>query len=386
MLLPLLLIIPALLAMGTVAYGMGPNWAAVPHGVELILFTRRFEGVLVVVSLALCVGLIALVAGGKRRSWWLLALLPIVLLFMHHFGPGQRSWRVHDDAAFESAEEAGWLRDGDWVVGLEANGAYYAYPYSLLYAAPVVVQSQQARRIMLMWSPFANRARAYWIDRQIKARELEVVSMPANALLLYDSRYGQFINGLTGRTMEGDKPIGFHDPLETVKMTWGQWRGQHPGTRVLMPIPGQSAGPAGVLRPYYKLPQTGGKRPQGTAIALIDAPGPVAVEHVTEGPMNFRAGKEAVLLVRDEASGRLRAFDRSVGEEMYPEFRVNPGRSKHPKAVWVDSDTGGTWDRDGAALSGPLGKMKRRLKEWPVEEGLYWGVMKFWYPELEIRE
>ncbi len=388
MLLPLLLLIPALLAMGLVAYGMRPDWAAVPHGVQLILLTRRLEWVLVILSILLCLALIALVVSGRRRAWWLVGLLPIILLFLQQFGPAQRTWAIHDDAAFLPAEQAPWLHADDWVVGLEANGIYYAYPYSLLYAAPVVFQTQQARRILLLWSPFANRATACWIDRQIKPRELDVVSMPANALLLYNSRYGQFINGFTGRTMSGERPIGFHDPLPTVKTTWGRWRARHPATLVLRPMPGQSPGPSAPLKPYYKLPDLPGHVPPDMPVALIDADVPIAVtaDALRQLPSNFRAGPAALLLVRDEVTGSLRAFNRAVGQDLYPEFHANPRRSKHRKGVWIDTDTGSAWDRDGTAVSGPMAGEKVHLREYPVEMDLYWGVLKFWYPHLAMRK
>src|SRR5207302_2253924 len=112
-----------------------------------------------------------------------------------------------------SAEQAPFLADGDYVVALHFGDTDYAYPYSILYRAPVVIQSDHDKRLVVMWSAFANRASAALVRRDIKARDLEVVSMPANALLLYNSRGGQFINGLTWLTVRRQRPTGFVAPI-----------------------------------------------------------------------------------------------------------------------------------------------------------------------------
>ena len=116
---------------------------------------------------------------------------------------------VNAQPTFISARGATFLMDDDWVVGLTNEGDPTAYPFSVLYPAPLVVQADQFTPMLLMWSPFANRAVAVKIDRSIKARELEILSMPANTLLVYNARIGQFINGVTGKTPAGQKPDGF---------------------------------------------------------------------------------------------------------------------------------------------------------------------------------
>ena len=45
----------------------------------------------------------------------------------------------------------------------------------------------------------------------------------------------------------------------------------------------------------------------------------------------------------------------------------------------TDPDSNSWWTIDGKAIDGPL--KGAQLKELPVEEDLYWGAMKFWYPQ-----
>jgi hypothetical protein len=117
--------------------------------------------------------------------------------------------------------------------GVTFGDATYAYPYSALFATPAILQADHEKRMILMWSAFANRALAMPIGQELRSRDLEVVSTPANALLLYNSRRGEFINGLTGQTPQHERPKGFAAalPLRTAKMPWGDWRSLHPESR-----------------------------------------------------------------------------------------------------------------------------------------------------------
>ena len=40
----------------------------------------------------------------------------------------------------------------------------------------------------------------------------------------------------------------------------------------------------------------------------------------------------------------------------------------------------------GVAVEGKKEYVGKKLKELPAEEGLYWGVMKYWFPQLQLVE
>jgi hypothetical protein len=92
--------------------------------------------------------------------------------------------QVDANAAFVSADQANFVHDSDYVVGLSFAGETYAYPYSILYEDPIVAQARPRQRLLLIWSAFANRAVAAQTDWTVKPRELEIISEPANALLV----------------------------------------------------------------------------------------------------------------------------------------------------------------------------------------------------------
>lgn len=385
MVLPFVLIFLAVAAAGGVAYGALPYWGQFAHGFELILLTRRLQWPLVLVCLVACLALIGLVIGGKRRVWWLIGLLPVLALFYRWDHRSAHSLAILDNPAFVSAEQSSsFLRDEDWVVGALLGDTWYAYPYAALFTAPVVVQPEQGRRMMLLWSPYANHATAAMIERDLKPRELEVMGMPGNALVVYNARYGQFINGLTGLTNTGEKPLGFGMQVSTSKMTWGQWRGLHPQSKVLGPTGRERQEARGPVAPAYRLPGMAAE-PGSKRVAVLATTRPVAVvtEKITKQPENLTAGQAAVLMFRDPVTGQLKAFSREIGEQLTPRFKL----AKNPRKAtvfMVDGDTGCGWDRNGVVVEGDKSWRGQKLTAIGIEEDLDWAVTKYWRPEVEM--
>ncbi|MGD0463337.1 MAG: DUF3179 domain-containing (seleno)protein [Tepidisphaeraceae bacterium] len=386
MLLPLLLLVCAAMPAAVVAFGIDPFWAQYPHGIELILLSRRFQGPLIALALILCVALIGVIIAGKRRAWWLIGLAPIVALLGHRFALNpQNAFLVNGRPSFVTADQASFMANDDWVVGLIDGPDAVAFPYASLYSRPLVVRGNQPEPMILMWSPFANCAFAQRVDRSIRAEELEVVCMPANALLVYNSRVGQFLNGVTGKTMSGQTPAGFISEIPTIKTTWGRWVALHPGTLVLSPPAQGGVAPRRAVLPYFPMPRNSTDlspqlSPQ-TRIALIRASMPAAVldTDLIAAVTNF--SNPLVVLIRDPATGSLAAFDRHVDEDLIPAFAAKTF-SKLPQAMMTDSDSGSAWTADGRAVDGPL--KGKKLAPVEIEEGVYYGVTRFWLGNLPL--
>lgn len=381
---PVIILTLATLSAGVMAYGTHADWAQFEHGLSLVMLARRLQWPLVALSLILCIALIALVISGMRRAWWLVGLAPVLTLFVHRFsaGPGA-GFAVYEDATFVAAADARFVGNDDHVVGLQFQDDWYAYPYATLYRHPVVAHADHDKRMMLMWSPMANRAMAVGIARDLRARDLDIVSMPAGALLLYNTRIGQFINGLTARTTDGQNPFGFRNAIPTTKTTWAAWRAAHPETVVLAaPGGGSGGGPPVPLAPPLTIPPVHPTVPAGTPIAIVATTQPAAVlpEDLNANPINLTAGDASVFVFRDPA-GVSRAFDRHVESDLTPRFRTARGEGRKG-AAFIDNYTDTAWSIAGVALDGEL--KGRRLTPVPIEEGLTWGVMKHWYPALEL--
>jgi hypothetical protein len=338
-----------------------------------------------------CVALLFLVISGKRRAWWLIGLGPVVALFVHRFATAQENYfSIADEPQLVSVDHAGFLHDEDWVVGIDLDDDAFAYPYQAIYSTPVVLQSDREKRVLLMWSPFANAAKAFLVDHEIKGRELDIVSMPANALLVYNSRNGQFINGLTGQTTRGQPPAGFTVEFPTHKTTWKLWRDAHPNTQVMQPPANLSANlPAAPVLPLYPMPPLQSPMrldlPASTRIAIVPTTQPIAfrAEQITSTPQNVMAGKTPLLIFRDPATAELHIFDRRIDEDLMPRFELNHN-ARRKDVAFIDADTKTGWSWAGIAVDGNKDYKGKKLKPIAVQQDLYWGVMKFWYPDLEF--
>jgi hypothetical protein len=245
--------------------------------------------------------------------------------------------------------------------------------------------------MMLMWSPFANCALAERVDPSIRAEELEVVSMPANMLLIYNSRDGQFINSITGKTMKAQTPAGFLSPIPTIKTTWTRWLAIHPNTLVLAP-PESGFAPQIALLPYFPMPKISSNIPPETRIALIRAPAPAMVRDtdLTATVTNFSS--PLVVIIRDPATGSLTAFDRHVDQDLVPAF-AQKKFTKFPSAIMIDSDSNSAWTATGLAIDGPL--KGKKLTPIDIDDALYYNITRFWFrdpplitpePPPEIKE
>ena len=364
------------------AYGTHASWAQFSYGMDFILLSRRLQWPLVALSLILCLALLGLVISGRRRAWWLIGLGPVLALFVHRFASDPaRQFACVENPAFVGASEARHVEDDDWVVGLQFGDGHYAYPYAALFETPLVIHAEHDKRVAVMWSPWANRAVAAPVGRELRAAHVEVVSMPGNALLLYNGRLGQFINGATGRTPHGEKADEVGEPLTNVtKTTWRAWRERHPETKVLLPVGrGYATAPRGPIRPAYPLPPAYAATP-GTGHVLVGVRQPVAFpgEGVTADPLNVTADGVPAVVFRDPADGTIRAFQRRLGDHVL-ELRPAARGGRRGKALFVDDETKVGVNAAGVAVEGPAGLRGKRLARVPVDDQLHFGVMMYAY-------
>jgi hypothetical protein len=392
---PVLLLAIAVLSAAVAAYGTHPFWAQYAHGVELIVWSRRLEWPLVLFSLILCIVLLGLIVSGKRRAWWLIGLGPVLALFVHRFVTDPAGGlTVIENPTFAAAPDAPIVpNDDDYIVGLHFGDSYFAYPYSILFDNPVILQSDHEKCMMLMWSAFANRAVGQTINRDVRARDIEIVSMPANAMLLYNRADGQFINALTGQLINGKKPVGFGAPVVLSTTTWRQWRDSNPLTKIMQPPaaakPRTAAPPHGPIQPAYPMPPAILDYPANSSIVLIGTTQPAALKADDVGPEPQRVQVDGVpaFVFRESPDKPVRAFSCYLKkQELFPRFSLDRDH-KIKNAMFIDSDTGSAWSANGVWVGGQYKKEMQgsRLIPLPVQDRLYWGVMKFWYPELTLR-
>ncbi|HEY7118310.1 MAG TPA: DUF3179 domain-containing (seleno)protein [Tepidisphaeraceae bacterium] len=378
----LLLATLALASATVVAFGTHPALAKYPSGLDWIVLARRVQWPMLTLSLALCLTLIGMVTAGRRSAFWLLVLMPVLFLMYQRFAGGPvRRMAILDNPPFVGMEKATHLKNDAQVIGLVLDGQPYAYPTGALTLAPVVVHAEADKRLIVMYSPYAGRAQAFVVDNTIKPREMDIVSMPADALLLYNSRIGQFINAFTGTTLNGERPDGFTKAIETHRLSWREWRTQYPDTQVLA----TALAPAERIQPHFPLRPVKMDLPAETKVALLGTPQPVVVQIskiARDGePLNLVAGGANLLVFRERGAGRVRVFNRAVSGDLFPRFKRKAISAK-PEVAFTDADTGSLWTWDGHCVDGyAKGEV---LKSVSVEEDLPYGTLKSYAAGLGV--
>jgi len=210
--------------------------------------------------------------------------------------------------------------------------------------------------------------------------------------LIYDRAYGQFVNGLTGRLINGQKPTGFDQPLIVSTGPWKQWREANPLGSVMRPPPMLRSAPApsSPIQPVYPMPPAILDYPTNSRIVLVGTTQPVALkaEQITAEPLRVTVDGGPAFVFRESPEAPVRAFSCFLRKQgLFPTFR--PDRDHKVKgSVFLDSDTGSSWSAAGQYVGGLKEYRKElqgtRLTPLPVQDNLYWGVMKFWYPDLQL--
>ena len=256
-----------------------------------------------------------------------------------------------------------------------------------LFHAPVVVMGDRDKRMILMWSAFGNRAQAFLVSRQIKAREIDIVAMPANALLLYDSRVGQFINAFTGTAADGQIPSGFGAVVHTMKTPWRTWRTLHPQTLV-MAMPTLSTALGVPVAPQFPMRTTTRiSVPVVQPVVLVGTTRPVVFDQSAIGDqvLNVVIGETPAIVFRDRTTGKVKVFS-SEFDDRFSRFLLNWSPRRAAKGVFMlDVETNSGWTAAGVAVDGDAKIIGSKLTPMlNVDEDIYWGVVKQWYPELEF--
>jgi hypothetical protein len=245
-----------------------------------------------------------------------------------------------------------------------------------------LIRTGREKPVVLFWSAWANRALAFYADRDLRASDLDIVSTPDDSLLVYNSRLGEFINATTGVTTAGAVPTGIHAPLPVYKTTWLNWRTVHPDTLIaaLRGADGDFSAPQPQKDP---LPGNDPALTDRRRVCLVASTQPLAVpmNAVTDRPLNLTSGQTPVLLVR--VNGMVRAFSRELPGDLVPRFSPFVD-AKHKNVAWIDSDTNSEWTDTGIQVEGPKDMHGMTLRPLTVEDDDYFNVLKFWYPDLHI--
>jgi len=206
-----------------------------------------------------------------------------------------------------------------------------------------------------------------------------------------DVETGSWWQQVTGEAIQG--PLK-GQRLETVfhdELTFGLWKREQPEGRVLKP--NEAIAAAGKYAPAnWEEGMTA--RPVTTSFAYDKSIAPrtlvvgVTVNDVSKAyPFTAIVKQELILddvggvpmfLVIGEDKKSVRAFERKVDGRILEFLKTNP-----PSTLFVDAETGSSWDFSGRALAGPL--KDKQLTKLPVLND-YWFDWQTYHPKTLVYE
>lgn len=151
-----------------------------------------------------------------------------------HGGPAKDGIRSLDYPSFVAADDAGFLKAKDRVLGIERNGVARAYPIRILNYHEVVNDAFGGSAVVVTYCPLCNSGIAF--DAKIDNTRLEfgVSGLLYNSdVLLYDRQTDSLWSQIEKTAITGEMKGTKLNAFPMMHTTWRDWVARHPDTEVL---------------------------------------------------------------------------------------------------------------------------------------------------------
>ena len=149
--------------------------------------------------------------------------------FMMSGGPPPDGIPSIDDPQFVDASTTD-LDDGDMVIGFARNGEARAYPQNILVHHEIVNDAVGGLNVAVTYCPLTATAQGF----KRGDTTLGVSGQLLNSnLVMFDRDTESYFSQIAATGLTGDHSGATLDEVNLIWTTWGQWRAQHPDTRVL---------------------------------------------------------------------------------------------------------------------------------------------------------
>jgi uncharacterized protein DUF3179 len=135
---------------------------------------------------------------------------------------------------FETAKEAGWLKDEDLIAGIDYGGVQKAYPLRILVWHEAVNDEIGGIPVLISYCPLCGSTVAF--RRNIAGKTLTFgISglLYQSDVLFYDHQTESLWSQLEMKTVTGEMIGTKLEIFPSVLATWKEWKGEHPNTLVL---------------------------------------------------------------------------------------------------------------------------------------------------------
>ena len=160
------------------------------------------------------------------------SLIPIEEIYSG--GPGKDGIPSIDQPRFVSAEDAGFLRDKDRVIGVHRNGITKAYPIRILNWHEVVNDKFVDEAILVTYCPLCGTGMVFSAQGSDIGLTFGVSGLLYNSdVLLYDRLTGSLWSQILSKAVTGPLRGTTLVHLPSSHTTWREWRQRYPETLVL---------------------------------------------------------------------------------------------------------------------------------------------------------
>ncbi|MEP7281315.1 MAG: DUF3179 domain-containing protein [Rubrivivax sp.] len=149
-------------------------------------------------------------------------------------GPPKDGIPAIDQPKFVGADQAGFLKDGDRVLGLVLGGEPRAYPVRILNWHEVVNDRFGKRAVLVSYCPLCGTGMAFEASDVAGDGRFGVSGLLYNSdVLLYDRATHSLWSQIIATAISGPRKGARLQALPMTHTTWADWRRRHPKTRVL---------------------------------------------------------------------------------------------------------------------------------------------------------
>ena len=256
-----------------------------------------------------------------------------------------------------------WLRDSDLVIGYMSESGAYAYPIKVLNLQELVNDVIDGVPVLVSYCPLCASGVVY--SREVEGRALLFGNTSAlfqSDLVMFDHQTGSYWFQVLGEAIVGTMTGTRLTPLPAMTITWGEWRRLHPDTRLLVSDGGVAFGSRYASDPFagYGESLDSGRFPFPVSEERLDsrlrASEIVITAEVDSGVKAYPIRLIGDSAVNDQVGGQpVVIFSRgSTGSAFLATVSGDQLTFQLKDGLFVDQQTGSTWDDAGRSVAGPL--------------------------------
>ena len=296
---------------------------------------------------------------------------------------------------YDGPEGGDWLDSDDMVIGFESESGAFAYPIKMLNLHELVNDVIDGEPVLITYCPLCASGVVY--SRTLNDQALVFGNTSAlyeSDLVMFDHQTGSYWFQVLGEAIVGTLTGERLTLLPSMTVPWGQWKMDHPNTRILSKNMGLlnrfSGNPydrdsfAGyqsrVNRDQFAFPVSQDKldsRLKSGDMVISIQVGETHRAYLLTGRPDEAInddieGKMVVVFIREGGPAGSAFFSES--DDKLLTFEIDGG-------VITDNETGSQWNFSGLAVSGPL--VGRKLEAVPSRTSFWFSLIGS-LPDVEL--